>query len=246
MSQTEIREKYLHLALQNRQQGECPATLAQKMLDFVYPSMNIAYPEEFSVLDIVENKVRGRIPSSTIIDECTDEGVKAVENGWQKSGRGWRKKADESWVAFKAEKNADIKPKKKAEPQGRKFKGFDTPAGAIPTPENTGLAAGQLSVLVTICDLMDRAKDSDGIKGGHVAERMDVPHANIFDSLEALIRKGYLRSEGDLRAKRYFALKRPDGSDYKPCEFTIEDGIRITRCPPRPATDGVGFMEFGS
>lgn len=241
MIPNETKEKYLHLALQTRQQGECPITLAQKMIDFVCPPQGVEKIP--TIMEIAAEKAKKNTVIRTVtVTEKSDE----ADLGENKSSRGWRRRIDDSFKIFDAERNAEKKSRSDDEPQGRKFKGFDTPAGAIPTPENTGLAAGQLSVLVTICDLMDRAGDNEGIRGCQIAERMNVHPANLQDPITALIKKEFLKAEGEKKTKRYFALKRPDGSEYKGCEVIIEDGVRIKRCPPRPATDGVGFMEFGS
>lgn len=238
------------LALQHRHTGECPVALAAKLLDFVHPAQVVESNEPFSLLAIVQDKVKGQVSETLPADKSKAKAKTAIKNAETsagKTGRGWRKTMDDSFAVFNAEKHAITQPKEGHEPQGRKFKGFaDTPSEAIPTPENTGLPAGFLSVLVTICDLMDRANDNEGIRGCQIAERMNVHAANIQKQISGLIELGYLKSVGEQKSRRYFAIKRPDGSAFKPCEVIIEDGVRIKRCPPRPATDGVGYVEMGS
>lgn len=247
---TNDKKHFLRLALQHRHSGECPVMLAAKMLDFVYPPQVVDTNQPFSLRAIVDNKIKGQVAEDSVADTPTAKVRKAMADtapAASKPRRGWREEMDTSFAVFNAEKQAITQPKAPLEPQGRRFKGFaDTPAEAIPTPENTGLPAGFLSVLVTICDLMDRANDNEGIRGYQIAERMNVHPANIQKQISGLIELGYVKSKGEQKARRYYALKRPDGSAFKPCEVIIEDGVRIKRCPPRPATDGVGYVEMGS
>ena len=99
------------------------------------------------------------------------------------------------------------------------------------TPESTGLSEMQLSVLQIICHLIDL--DQGPVQGIDINERIFPAPSNLTMIMNPLIKKGFIKKQGEGRAVTYIPLKRPDGRKYEALPVTEENGVPVIHCEPR-------------
>lgn len=115
------------------------------------------------------------------------------------------------------------------------------PVPALRQRHDVGLSALHNGVLVALCDLHDCGVTETPLRTivarstGNTSklEPGDKTKDAVAMALREMVDQGYVGAKGEKNARQYRPLRRPDGSDYVLPETVIENGVPVTRLPPR-------------